>query len=231
MLRQRQAESGRDRQDIGSLTRDVAAISQEHRALRGPRAGASRRRRAASKRPQPAAGSPTRRSNATSKTSRRARLALTRRPCASTTTSPGSGPELEKLAQGRQRPGRRVQLIQEQVRRLAERIDKLEAIAAFPEEARELLQRATFEREQLAQRLLQIERLSGEVTDRLAEFLQSTARLDQRTQMQAAEILDDQRPAERAGPTRRRASSSASSRSSFASAAASPKRWPRRSRS
>ena len=83
----------------------------------------------------------------------------------------------------------RLQIIQEQVRRLGERIDKLESISAFPEEARELLQRANFEREQLATRILQIERLSSEVTERLNEFLQSVARLDQRSQTQAAELV------------------------------------------
>jgi methyl-accepting chemotaxis protein len=83
----------------------------------------------------------------------------------------------------------RMQLVQENVRRLTERIDKLESIAAFPEEARELLQRANFEREQLAQRILQIERLSAEVTDRLQEFLQGIARLDQRTQTHGADLL------------------------------------------
>ena len=80
-------------------------------------------------------------------------------------------------------------MIQEHIRRLSERIDKLESIAAFPEEARELLQRATFEREQLAQRLLPIERLSAEVSERLHEFLQNVARLEQRTQGQGAELI------------------------------------------
>ena len=99
------------------------------------------------------------------------------------------GPEIEKLAKVDDAQTERLQVMQEQVRRLAERIDKLESISAFPEEARELLQRATFEREQLAQRILLIERLSSEVTERLQEFLQSVARLDQRSQTQAAELL------------------------------------------
>ena len=79
--------------------------------------------------------------------------------------------------------------MQEHVNRLSERTDKLESIAAFPEEARELLQRANFEREQLAQRILLVERLSSDVTERLQEFLQSVARLDQRTQTHGADLL------------------------------------------
>ena len=189
VLRQRQAESGRDRQDIGSLTRDVAAVTKniEHYEARVQ-----------------AIEETTRRVEETAAGGRLADQALERHlEDLSTRTARAHeaamriehdvariGPELEKLAKDDSSQVERLQLIQEQVRRLAERIDKLEAIAAFPEEARELLQRATFERDQLAQRILQVERLSGEVTDRLAEFLQSTSRLDQRTQTHAAEILD-----------------------------------------
>jgi chromosome segregation ATPase len=189
LLRQRQAESGRDRQDIGSVTRDVAAISKniEHYELRVQ-----------------AIEETTRRVEETAAGGRLADQALERHlEDLSTRTARAHeaamrvehdvariGPELEKLTKDDSAQVERLQVIQEQVRRLTERIDKLEAIAAFPEEARELLQRATFERDQLAQRILQVERLSGEVTDRLAEFLQSTSRLDQRTQTQAAEIID-----------------------------------------
>ena len=98
--------------------------------------------------------------------------------------------EVEKTAKDDDAAVERSRVIQEHVRRLSERIDKLESIAAFPEEARELLQRATFEREQLAQRLLPIERLSADVSGRLHEFLQTVARLDQRTQAHGAELVD-----------------------------------------
>ncbi len=83
----------------------------------------------------------------------------------------------------------RLALLMEQLRRTMERLDRVEALAAFPDEARELLQRGTFEREQLAARLGQVERLSTEVSERLAEFVQGLARLDQRTQGQAGELL------------------------------------------
>jgi len=188
VLRQRQTQSSRDRQDVGSLTRDFAAISKniEHYEIRAQALEESIRRVE-----EAAAGG------------RLANQALERHfEDLSTRTARAHEavlriehdlsrvpPELEKLAKDDAAHVERVQLIQEQVRRVTERIDKLEAIAAFPEEARDLLQRANFEREQLATRILQVERLSGEVTDRLAEFLQSTARLDQRTQTQAAEIL------------------------------------------
>lgn len=83
----------------------------------------------------------------------------------------------------------RLSLITEQARRLGERLDKLEDIAPFPEEARELLKRANLEREQLAQRMVQVERLSTEVSERLQEFLHGIARLDQRSTTQGSELL------------------------------------------
>jgi myosin protein heavy chain len=189
LLRQRQAESGRDRQDLGALTRDVASLSKnvEHYETRAQ-----------------ALEETTRRVEETAAGGRLANQAFERHlEDLSTRTARAHEaalrieqdvaripPELEKLAKDGLTQVDRLQVIQEQARRLGERIDKLEAIAAFPEEARELLQRANFEREQMSQRLLQTERLSAEVTDRLQEFLQSTARLDQRTQTQAAELLE-----------------------------------------
>ena len=97
--------------------------------------------------------------------------------------------ELEQLRKEDTAFDDRLALVSEQSRRLSERIDKLESIAAFPEEARELLKRATFERDQLTQRMGLIEQLSGEVTERLQEFLQGQARLEQRAQTQGAEII------------------------------------------
>lgn len=97
--------------------------------------------------------------------------------------------ELDKLRKGDDELQDRLRLLQEQVRRGSERLDKLEVTAAFPDEARELLQRAAFEREQMAQRLAAVERLAGEVSEKMQEFIQGLARLDQRTQHQAGELL------------------------------------------
>jgi chromosome segregation ATPase len=189
MLRQRQTESSRDRQDIGSLSRDFTSISKnvEHYETRAQALEETIRRVEEAAAGGRLADQALERhfEDLSTRTARaheavlRIEHDLSRVP-----------PELEKLAKDDAAHVERVQLIQEQVRRLAERIDKLEAIAAFPEEARDLLQRANFEREQLSTRILQVERMSGEVTDRLAEFLQSTSRLDQRTQNQAAEIIE-----------------------------------------
>ena len=83
----------------------------------------------------------------------------------------------------------RLNLVLEQLRRQGERLDKFEEVAAFPLEAKELLQRARLEREQLAERLGAVERASGELVDRVQEFVQGLARLDQRSQTQAGDLL------------------------------------------
>jgi len=189
MLRQRQAESGRDRQDLGTVTREVAALTKnlEHYESRvQSMEEVSRRVEETVAGGRLADQAFERHLEDLSTRATRAHEAALR----SEHDIARVGPELEKLAKDDDAQTERMQLMQEQVRRLMERVDKLENIAAFPEETRELLQRATFEREQLAQRLLLIERLSADVTDRLQEFLQNVARLEQRTQGHGAELME-----------------------------------------
>ena len=189
MFRQRQTESGRDRQDIGELAKQVASVTKtvEHfearaqmleevsRRLEEGVAGSHLADQALERQMEDLSTRTTRAHEAALRIDQDlARLAS----------------EVEKTAKDDDAAVERSRVIQEHVRRLSERIDKLESIAAFPEEARELLQRATFEREQLAQRLLPIERLSADVSGRLHEFLQTVARLDQRTQAHGAELVD-----------------------------------------
>jgi len=97
--------------------------------------------------------------------------------------------EIEALRKEDEALSERLKLEQEQGRRQSERLDKLETIAAFPQEARELLHKATFERGQLAERLAAVERASNELTERVQEFVQGLARLDQRGQAQATQLL------------------------------------------
>jgi len=189
MLRQRQTETGRDRQDLGAVTREVAALTKnlEHYESRvQSMEEVSRRVEETVAGGRLADQAFERHLEDLSTRATRAHEAALRIEHDVARV----GPELEKLAKDDDAQTERMQLAQEQVRRLSERVDKLENIAAFPEEARELLQRAAFEREQLAQRLLLIERLSADVTERLQEFLQNVARLDQRTQGHGAELLE-----------------------------------------
>jgi methyl-accepting chemotaxis protein len=188
MFRQKQTETGRDRQELGELARQVAGLTKtvEHfegrlqlveevsRRVEEGVAGGHLTDQALERQIE----------EISTRTTRAHEAALRIDQDVSRLAS-----EVEKAAKDEDAEVERARLAQEQLRRLSERIDKLEGVAAFPEETRELLQRATFEREQLAQRLLQIERLSGEVSERLNEFLQSVARLEQRTQIQGAELI------------------------------------------
>ena len=188
VLRQRQTETSRDRQELGELSRQVVSLIKniEHYETRAQAIEEASRRAE-----ETVAGvrltdqSLERQMEEISTRTGRAHEASLRIE----QDVARVGPEIEKLAKVDEAQTERLQVMQEQLRRLGERIDKLESISAFPEEARELLQRASYEREQLSQRILLVERLSSEVTERLQEFLQSVARLDQRSQTQAAELL------------------------------------------
>jgi len=188
VLRQRQTETSRDRQELSELSRQVVSLIKniEHYETRAQSIEETARRVEETV----AGGRLTDQSlerqmeEISTRTGRAHEAALRIEQDIARVAA-----ELEKLAKIDDAQTERLQVMQEQLRRLTERTDKLESISAFPEEARELLQRANFEREQLSGRILQIERLSSEVTERLNEFLQSIARLDQRSQTQAADLL------------------------------------------
>jgi len=77
----------------------------------------------------------------------------------------------------------------EQLRRAFERLDKLESLATFADEVRESLQRATNEREQIAAKVAAVEHIASQLVETSAEFAQTVAKLDQRSQTQAAEVM------------------------------------------
>ncbi len=96
---------------------------------------------------------------------------------------------VEKLETGEETVVDRMALVLEQLRRSLERLDKLEQLTEFEAEMREAVQKGEFERDQLVQRMGIAERLTNDVADRADEFAQSLARLDQRTQQQAVEFI------------------------------------------
>lgn len=84
----------------------------------------------------------------------------------------------------------KIKLILEGTRRVAERLDKMDDLVNFPAEARELIQRAGSERDQLAQRIALAEKLGGELTEELQQLTHHVAKIDQRQQVQNAQIMD-----------------------------------------
>jgi len=84
----------------------------------------------------------------------------------------------------------RLNLFEERVRRGEERTDKFEGYLNLPLEIKEQLDRGRFERQQLTERLGKLETSAGDLAERTAEFVQSLARLDQRTQGQAGRMME-----------------------------------------
>ncbi|MCH8814850.1 MAG: hypothetical protein IH957_07085 [Chloroflexi bacterium] len=97
---------------------------------------------------------------------------------------------LEKLEQEGVLVQERMAIMQEQVRRLLESVDKLDDIAEFPKEVKELIKRASFERDQLSQRLNVIDRIAEEATENVQAIQQAVALIEQRSQNQAAELTE-----------------------------------------
>lgn len=77
----------------------------------------------------------------------------------------------------------------EQLRRAFERLDKLESLATFTDEVRESLQRATTERDQIATKVAAVEHIASQLVETSAEFGRALAKIDQRSQNQAAEVM------------------------------------------
>jgi len=86
--------------------------------------------------------------------------------------------------------GDRLNLILEQVHRSADRIEKLDDLLGFPEEARELIHRATSERELMSQRMALIEKLAGELAERAQTLGHSFGKVEQRQHVLNAQIMD-----------------------------------------
>lgn len=188
VVRQRHAEGARDRQDIGTLAKQFDGLSRAISQYDGRIQGLEEAVRHAE---EEVAGE-----RLDSRGLERSLGELSTRSARTNEATLRIDQEvahiisdMEKLRIEDAAVADRLTLLIEQMRRLDERVDKLEEIAPFPEEARELLKRANFEREQLAQRTAAIEKLSNDVAERLQEFLHGLARLDERTKTQGGELL------------------------------------------
>lgn len=84
----------------------------------------------------------------------------------------------------------RIKLTLEGTRRAAERLDKLDDVRDFPAEVRELIHRGNSERELIAQRIALAEKLTGEVAEELQKLTHHVGKIDQRQQVQNAQIMD-----------------------------------------
>jgi uncharacterized phage infection (PIP) family protein YhgE len=96
--------------------------------------------------------------------------------------------QIENLDQSDQNLVDRMSLFLEQLRRVLERMDKLESYEEFQETTAEALQKAAQDRELDVQRVGVAERLANDVADRLDELTITVTRIDQKSQQNTGEI-------------------------------------------
>lgn len=78
----------------------------------------------------------------------------------------------------------------EQVKRLAEQLDQLEELKDFQKEVRDLFARAAHEREQISQRVNIADKLSSESSDLAKALQQTVALMEQRSHNQGAQLTE-----------------------------------------
>ncbi|HEU4759199.1 MAG TPA: hypothetical protein VFT91_04365 [Dehalococcoidia bacterium] len=188
-LRQREAESGRERQERGALSSQVDGLARDLGQYEGriqvleegvrhveeAVAGAKLAQQALLRDLEEASSRAARGLDATVRLEHDLQRTLE---------------EMQSLHKQDEALGDRLKLVQEQLRRQGEFLDKLEVLTSLPQEVKELLQRERFEREQMSERLTATEKASGQVADHVHEFVQGLARLEQRGQAHASQLLE-----------------------------------------
>ena len=97
--------------------------------------------------------------------------------------------QFQRLEESSQALADRLSLALDQLHKVMERQEQIEVIAGTQEEAKEALQGAAYEREQISQRMASLEQIAKEITERTDEFIKGLGRLDQRSQNQASELM------------------------------------------
>ena len=188
-MRQRQAEAGRDRQDLGALVKQLEGLQRglEKYEARIQALEETQRHaedevssvRLAHQGTERAMGEIVTKSERADEATNRISEEVARL----------SG-YIERLEKQDAKSREQLALMGEQVKRLAEQIDQLEELKDFPKEAKDLFARATHEREQMSQRVNIADRLSSEASD-LAKALQQTVALtEQRSHNQGAQLTE-----------------------------------------
>ena len=98
--------------------------------------------------------------------------------------------KLETLEQEDARVSERMALMQDQISRLLDRAEKLDDLAELPKEFKDMTERATFERDQLSQRVNIIDKLTEEATDRVRTIAQAVSIIEQRSLNQVAQLTE-----------------------------------------
>lgn len=188
VVTQRQSESSRDRQDIGAIVKQVEALN---RALEQNDGRMKALEEIARHIEEEVAGhrltGQALERNMEEVVTRNARThEATLRLDQETARYTGQIEELEKSDEAL---ADRMTLFLDQLRRVIERLDKMEALSTSMEAFDEAQKQAAFEREQLSQRAAQAERVIAEIMESVAGLSEAIARVDQRTQHHGGEIV------------------------------------------
>ncbi|MCH8200998.1 MAG: hypothetical protein IIB85_03655 [Chloroflexi bacterium] len=97
--------------------------------------------------------------------------------------------DFQRLEESSEALADRLSLALDQLHKVMERQEHIEVIAGTQEEAKEALQGAAYEREQISQRMASLEQIATDITERTDEFIKGLGRLDQRSQKQASELM------------------------------------------
>ncbi|MCH8051349.1 MAG: hypothetical protein IIC86_04955 [Chloroflexi bacterium] len=97
--------------------------------------------------------------------------------------------DFQRLEESSEALADRLSLALDQLHKVMERQEHIEVIAGTQEEAKEALQGAAYEREQISHRMASLEQIATEITERTDEFIKGLGRLDQRSQKQASELM------------------------------------------
>lgn len=97
---------------------------------------------------------------------------------------------LDRLEKQDAKSREQISLMTEQMKRVSEQVDQLEELKDFPKEAKDLFARAAHEREQMSQRINITDRLSTEAADLVKALQQSVALVEQRSHNQGAQLAE-----------------------------------------
>ena len=188
LANQRQAESGRERQDIGVVAKQVESINRVIEHFDGRMKALEEVARHVEE--EVAASRLTGQSLERGMDEVQGRAARSHEATLRLDQEFARfGGEIERLEKDTGAFADRLSLILEQLRKTMERQDQLDNVAATIGETHEAIQRGNFEREQMAVRFAGLEHIVTEIAERTNEFVQGMSRLDQRSQLQASDLL------------------------------------------
>jgi phage shock protein A len=188
-LRLRSAGDGRDKHDFGSVTKRIDAVARSVEPYENRIQVIEETVRRAEEHVAGARLTAATLDRIVEEAGTRANRALEAAARLEQTVSTNIG-DIEALRKTDDALGERVKVILEQVHRFTDRVDRLESVSKFQEEAKELIARGASDRDLMAQRIALVEKLAGELAERTQNLGHSLAKVEARQQVQNAQVVD-----------------------------------------